>query len=242
MAETEGALTSLSDTIGGTLGVSGFSLGGLFSGLLMWLVIGLLVIGGGIGIFFWLRSKKNKKERKLREKTIIWWSSIGDKMIERGEDQAEEILVPGSSVRLFYVKKRDLWLPRFTEESNQGVYFVAITKSGEMVNFTVGSIDKDLKQAGLYYDHGDTRLQAENEREFIHRNYRQKAVKWWQAYLGVISTVVLLFAFAISMAILIYMLSGVVQDIGSLQAASAESTKEVVNLVKDLKATSGIIA
>ena len=68
---------------------------------------------------------------------------------------------------------------------------------------------------------------AENTREFIKRNYKDKAVKWWQAYQGVITTAAYILIMTFSLILIIYFLRGIVKDLGIVAdrvAAAAETT------------------
>ena len=195
----------------------------------------LVIIGAIIGFMWFLRTKKKKDAEVIN---IGWWKEVtGTERIEPGKmDQVEEIVIPGTTLRIFYCKKRDLWLPRFSKGVKSDLYYVLLTPSQQMVNFTLMSLTEDLKKAKLDYDHTDMIWAAENSREFIKRNYKDKSVKWWQAYQGVITTAIYLMVMTFSFVIIIYFMKGIVEDIGSV----ANTMKSAVEVACQNSATSGV--
>jgi len=200
--------------------------GGIF---LLFLLIG--VIGGG---FYYFR-QKNKEVKDLKK--IGWWEDTVAGLVPTRMDDAEEIIIPGTTLRVFYVKSRDLWLPRFTKGITDKLFYVCMTPNRQMVNFTLKSLSSSLKEAGLEYDHTDMLWAAENTREFIKRNYKDKSIKWWQAYQGVITTAIYILIITFSLGLLIYMLKGVVDKLGNLVDLLTIATKQACTNA----ATSGII-
>jgi len=206
----------------------------LFSNVLIIVIVAVLAFIIGAIAFFLL---KKKKELKIKKHTICWWEETPDSMIPIDQDEAVEVVHPGTRLRAFYIKKKDMWLPRFTRSVKQGLYYITITPQRELVNWIPTKLSQDMKKAGLKYDHTDMLWAAENLREFIKKNYRDKSVKWWQAYQQVITTVVFIVFLTICMAVIIYMLRGVTGDIGSIANQLAETLKQT----QACQANSGLI-
>lgn len=185
----------------------------------------LLLIVGGIVAGIWFVRSKDKKQKDT--KNVGWWVEVSgaERMEPTRMDKVEEIIIPGTTLRVFYCKKRDLWLPRFNKGITKDLFYVLITPTGKMVNFTLRSLGKDLREADLDHDNTDMMWAAENTREFIKRNYRDKSVKWWQAYQGVITTAVYILIMTFSMVIIIYFMRGIVEDIGQVANTMAEAVK-----------------
>lgn len=179
--------------------------------------IGLLMVALG-GLFFGMWYIKNKHKKDKNSSKVTWWVEVtGKKIMEPSRtDIVEEIILPGTVLRLFYCKKRDLWLPRFSRGINKDLFFVGLTPTQQMVNFTIKGLSEDLKNANLEYDHTDMIWAAENTREFVKRNYKDKSVKWWQLYQGVITTAAYIMVMTFSLVIIIYFMRGIVEDMGSL--------------------------
>lgn len=185
----------------------------------------LMAALGGLFFGMWYIKKKDKVSKNSSK--VTWWVEVtGKKTMEPSRtDDVEEIILPGTVLRLFYCKKRDLWLPRFSRGINKDLFFVGLTPTQQMVNFTIKGISEDLKSADLDYDHTDMIWAAENTREFVKRNYKDKSVKWWQLYQGVITTAAYILIMTFSLVIIIYFLRGIVEDMGLL-FGQIESTLE----------------
>lgn len=194
------------------------------------------VLGGIVMIFLHLKSKKGR-EKNLKK--IGWWEEVaGTERMEPGTmDDVEEIVLPGTMLRVFYCKDRDLWLPRFSKGVTKNLFYVLLTPTQQMVNFTLKSLSADLKEAKLDYDHTDMQWAAENMREWIKRNYRDKAVKWWQAYQGVITTAIYILVMTFSMVLIIYFLRGLVKDIGQ----TGEVVRRTLELAQQSSVSSGVL-
>ncbi len=177
----------------------------------------LLMVALG-GLFFGMWFIKNKHKKDASSMKVTWWVEVtGKKTMEPSRtDIVEEIILPGTVLRLFYCKKRDLWLPRFSRGINKDLFFVGLTPTQQMVNFTIKGISEDLKSANLDYDHTDMIWAAENTREFVKRNYKDKSVKWWQLYQGVLTTAAYILIMTFSLVIIIYFMRGIVEDMGLL--------------------------
>ena len=178
-----------------------------------WLLI-FIVIGVGVGIA-WKIKKRNKDIKMIKK--IGWWEQGNNTMQPAHMDDAEEIIIPGTSLRVFYVAKRDLWLPRFNRGITTSLFYVLLTENRQMLNFTIDVPDSKGK-SGLVFDHTDILWAAENTREFIKRNYKDKSVKWWQEYKEIIAVASLVVIMTISFVTIIWFLRGAIGDIGEVSA------------------------
>lgn len=195
-------------------------------------IFGLFVIVAGAMYFY----SKKKKSQNLK---IGWWEEVNGRLIPLNVDDCLEIIPPGTNLKVFYIKTKDLWLPRFTRGITKDLFYVAITPDREIVNFSLKSLSEDRKEAGLEYDHTDMRWAAENTKEFIKRNYRDKSTKWWQLYKDTIATVVFIVILTISMAIIIYMLTRFTGQLGTV-SGSLSSAVDKLNMCAP-QPTSGVI-
>lgn len=190
----------------------------LFVGiLLLCVVVGALIFG-----ILYVRSR-NKNTQDLKK--IGWWEETNQGLIPTRMDDAEEIIIPGTALRVFYVKTRDLWLPRFTRGITKDLFYVAMTPNRQMVNFSLKRLTETLEEANLQIDHTDMLWAAENTREFIKRNYKDKSIKWWQAYQGVITTAIYILILTFSFILILYMMKGLTDKIGALLSTANEAVK-----------------
>ena len=179
----------------------GINVGGLVDKLLTFGIIILTILIVSAMVFFFMKWKNKKKKP---QKKISWWEDLHGSLIPTITENAEEIIIPGTRLRVFYIKARDMWLPRFTRGVTKDIFFVAITPKRELVNFTLTSIGEDMEKAGLTYDHTDMIWASENIRDFIKRNYRDKSTPWWKAYQGVITTAIYIVLLTVSFVVILY--------------------------------------
>lgn len=207
----------------------------------LWFYVGLffivLIIGLIVGgLFVFMRRKKQTKELNK----IGWWEEVNGRLIPTRMDEVEEIVIPGTLLRIFYNRKKDLYIPRFAKAIDKGLYYVALTPTKQMVNFTLPGISEDLKRAKLDYDHTDMLWASENIREFVKRNYKDKAQKWWVAYQQVITTAIYILVLTFSFVIIIYFMRGIIQDISKVadnlaQAVANSKSSGIVPAIIGLK-------
>ncbi len=206
---------------------------GIFSNFVNLAALVVMLVIGAAVIYFGFRYRaKNKLGIK---KQIHWWEEVGGEMVKIRIDQATELSIPGTSLKLFYVKDKDLWLPRFTRGVSATEFYVALTPNKEIINFSLLGIGASLKEAGLDYDHTDMRWAAENLREFVKRNYRDKATPWWKEYAGVITTAIYILVMTFSFVIILFFLRDVIADIGKVAGT-------VGSYIDRLPTSSGVVS
>lgn len=177
------------------------------------LLIVLVLVAAGF-VYMILRWKKQKGSEATKE--IKWWEEVSGQLVPIRSDKAQEISIPGTNLKVFFVKDKNMWLPRFSRGITTNLYYVALTKNKELINFTLKSIDDELAKSNLSYDHTDMRWAAENLREFVKRNYKDKAVTWWKEYSQVIGVAIFVTFMTISLVTIIYFMRGIVEDIGAV--------------------------
>jgi len=227
---------AISDITGGFL-PSSFNSGAIVDKIYSFLGVFLLLVAlGGIVTAFVIIKKKGKN--KGNGFKIGWWYEVGGRMEPSTMDEVEEIIIPGTVLRIFHNKKKDLWIPRFTRGISKNLFYVLLTPTNQMVNFTIPSLSQDLKIAKLEYDHTDMLWAAENAREYIKRNYKDKAVKWWQLYQTTIATAVLLAMMTFCFILIIYFMRGLMADMGDIAKTLGSKALEACANAR----TSGVVA
>ena len=195
-------------------GLSNINIGSVADKILSYFMIFVLIVFLGIIVFFFMKWQKNRKDPAKMK--VGWWEEVQGNLIPTSMDDAKEIIIPGTRLRVLYLKAKDMWLPRFTRGITKDLFYVAITPKRELVNFTLKSISSDMAEAGLDYDHTDMIWASENLREFIKRNYRDKATPWWKAYQGVITTAIYIILLTFSFVIIIYFMREMITEMSSI--------------------------
>lgn len=196
------------------------------------LIIGLFIIVGGIFYYAYFLKKKKKKNNKK----IFWFEEIHGEMAPIGEDTACELIIPGTNINVFYIKAKDMYLPRPVKRMGKDAYWLAIRNNREIVNFTMKNLNKEMKEANLDYDHTDMRYALTNLKELIKRNYRDKSQPWWREYKDVIGLVVLIFVLTLSFIFIISKVGSLIDKAGVL----IEHADQLIQLA-ETKAGSGVI-
>lgn len=187
-------------------------------------VVAIAITVGGI-VFLIFRWRSNKKNANTLSE-IHWHEEINSRLVPVRIDYAEEVSIPGTSLKLFYIKDRDTWLFRFTRAVRPGVFYVAITKNKEIVNFELTTIEENMKKAGIEFDHTDMRWAAENMREFVKRNYKDKGVTWWREYKDIITLAIYILVLTISFAVIAWAMWHLLGKIGDLLSIANDTLKQ----------------
>lgn len=169
-----------------------------------------ILVAGIFFIAYYLR--KNKKIYSIQ---ISWFEEVNGEMIFIENDLACELTIPNTTVQVFYIKSKDMYLPRGTIRMGKNNYWYVRKNNREIVNFRLKNINK-TGEADLEHDHTDMRYASYNLKELVKRNYRDKATKWWKEYKDVISVVILIFVMTLSFIFLINYLGKVMEKLGIL--------------------------
>lgn len=216
------------DKIG--VGDLGFSFGKSMSliGQIGILLVLLIIVGFVFYLLLWRR-----KQKKTYKENIHWFERVpGNPLAPIEDNVACELTIPGSNIKVFYIKSKDLYLPRPTRNMGKNHYWYAIRDNKEISNFSLKDINEETGEAGLDYDQTSMKYADSYLRELIQRNYRDKAIPWWKEYKDVIATAILIFMLGVVFFFLFSRLEKVVGAIGKL-------VEHVDTLIKSAEAYKG---
>ncbi len=189
----------------------GAGAGNFMQAFIIFIIIAIFVIF--LTLYF-----ANKRQYKLK---INIFEEIGGKAIPVGEDVAKEIILPNTSIRAFFLKKRKLYLPRASIQTGKGHYWYFIRKDGEWINVGLENLNKNLDELGIHYDHTDMRMANASLKKLIEKNY--KKLNWLKEFAPYIAMGILIFILAISAFLVLNQANKTVAALGN----SAETNKEV---------------
>ena len=167
-------------------------------GFIIFIVLLFVLVAGIFFAILWFI-----KQKKLYNKKIHWFEEVSGIMTHIDDDVACELTIPNSNIQVFYIKKKDLYLPRPVKRMGKDAYWFCIRNNREIVNFTLKNMNREMEESNLDFDHTDQRYALTNLKALIQRNYRDKSTKWWMEYKEVIGLVVLIFALTLSFMFLI---------------------------------------
>lgn len=197
------------------------------------LLIVMFAIAGAI--FYWAYYRKKKK--KKYNKRIFWFEEVHGDMIPIGDDWACEMTIPGTNIPVFYIKSKDMYLPRPVKRMGKNAFWFAIRNNRELVNFTMKNINKEMEEANLDYDHTDMRYAHENLKDLIRRNYKQKSQPWWREYKDIISLVILIVVITFSFVFLFSKIGDLISQVGTL----IEHANTLIKAAESATSSSGVI-
>ena len=166
--------------------VSGGGIGNFISALIFFIVFAFLV--GGITYYISSRKKYNKK--------IHMFEEIAGQAVPVGIDTAKEIILPNTSIRAIYLRKKKVYLPRPSIQTGVGHYWYFIRKDGEWNNVGLQNLNKALDKLNLHYDHTDMRMSNASLKKLIEKNY--KKLNWLKEYAPYIAIGILILILGIS--------------------------------------------
>ena len=210
-----------------------FDISKVLGGIGQFLLLGGLFILVG-GIFYYVFYLKKKK--KNYNKKIFWFEEIHGYMAPIGEDNACELIIPKTNITVFYIKSKDMYLPRPVKRMGKDAYWFAIRNNREIVNFIMKNLNDEMKEANLDFDHTDMRYALTNLKDLIKRNYRDKSQPWWREFKDVIGLVVLIFVLTLSFIFIISKVGSLIDKVGAL----IEHADQLIQLAQT-KAGSGVI-
>lgn len=214
--------------------IGNFNLSGILSGMGQFIALIFLFALVG-GIFYYIYYRKNLK--KTYNKKIFWFEEVHGYMVPVGEDKACELIIPGTNINVFYIKEKDMYLPRPVKRMGKDAYWFAIRNNREIVNFTMLNINEEMKEANLDFDHTDMRYALTNLKDLIKRNYRDKSQPWWREYKEVISLVILIFVLTLSFIFIISKVGTLIDKVGIL----IDHADNLIKIAETKASSSGVI-
>jgi len=209
--------------------------GGILSGVgtFILLLFMFAIVGGLFYYVYYLKKKKKKFNKK-----IFWFEEINGAISPTGEDIACELIIPGTNITVFYIKAKDMYLPRPVKKTGKDSYWFMVRKNRELINFTMLNLNEEMTLANLDFDHTDQRYAQTNLKELIKRNYRDKSQPWWREYKDVIGLVVLIFVLTLSFIFIISRVGSLLDKVGVL----IDHADQLIQVAKTTSGSGVIVA
>lgn len=211
------------------------------AGLILLTII--LFIIAGVVTFFIIYNKSQKK--KFIHK-ILFVKEVRGQIYIVGEDYAQELTIPYTSIKVFYLKDRKTYSPKLIYDTGKNLYIVLIGKGGEWINTNLRygkdgiiEVNDELKPTRDYAN--------ENLKELIKRNWTDKNKDWWKEnahYIFLIVLGVIIIIGCVILFIQIKKASGMLNSasVNYLEASRtyAESNTDFKEFLKEYFRTSGV--
>ncbi len=190
-----------------------------------------------IGLYFYWKNDKDSYN-----KTIHIFETVNHQLIHIRDEMAREIVIPLTTVRVFFLKHSKIYLPRGTRQMGKDHFWYAIRRNREWVNFTLKDLDKEMKEVGLDYDHTDMTYANANLKKLIDNNYNKE--KWWVTFRNEIGLTILIVMLTFSFWFLFGKLGSIIGSLTPLIEAMKEVAillKEILGNMDNVCSTSGVI-
>jgi len=210
------ALTDEFGSLAGNIGIDTTGwLGGV--GNFIYLLITFFVVALLVGaiLYYFLNKKQYTKKIQIFEE-------INGKPAPAGMDYAKEITIPDSSIRIFQLKNRNLFLPRPTIQTGKDNYWFFIRKDHEWVNVGLDNLNDKLNDLNVHYDHTDMRYANSSLKELIKSNYGEK--NWLKEYAPYIAIGFLI----VFLGITFYLIADQLGTVASSLSATVDANNKVL--------------
>ncbi len=207
----------------GQLGVNIGSDGGFvsfsfFGDIVIFLI---LCIIAGVVTYWYLNKKSYNKE-------IVKFREINGVTRRVGVEKAKEIVLPGTSVRAFYLKNSKFYIPRPSIETGQNEFWYFIREDGEWVNVGLANLNTELKQLGLKYDHTDMRMANAALKRLVDKSYKKS--NWLKEYAPYIGFAIIIIMVSIGG----YMVMGESAKVVSATVPNVEALAEITETLNSI--------
>ncbi len=190
-------------------------------------LIVLAIVGGGIAYFI--------SNRKQYNKTIHIFEEVAGKAIPTTIDKAKEIILPGTSIRAYFLQKKKVFLPRPSIQTGIGHYWFFIRNDGEWINVGLENLNKKLTDLNIHFDHTDMRMANASLKKLIEKNY--KKLNWMKEYAPYIAIGILILILGI---VGFLVLNQAQKLVGGLASAVSSNTEVIEQMGKMLVSVDNI--
>jgi len=206
--------------------------GGFVKGILIFLLVGMII---AIATYFFSKNKSYNKHIHIFEE-------VNGIAIPSGTDKAREIQLPGTSMKVFLLKKRKYYLPRPSKQTGINHYWYFVRSDGEWINIGLKNLNEELTKLNISYDHTDMRIQNAALKKLVEKNYSKTS--WLKEYAPYIAIGILILLLGVVFFLIIDKTGKVLGILGSgmeVNAELVETSKDLLESVNNICSGSGVI-
>ena len=182
-------------------------LGAIGNGLALFFIITLIM--GGIGALIFMRISNKQYKHK-----IPLYKLVGNVPTRIGNYVARDFSISKAGDKLWFVRGLKKFIPPATLQSAPNEFWHWEREDGEWINFTMGDLDKDQKEAGVKYIVQDMRSQRIATNNILEQRLLNKG--FWDKYKDLIIHLGFYLITTIMLIIIFWMWSDIVTDVSFL--------------------------
>lgn len=181
----------------------GFDIGlGEMGSIILIIVLAVLIVGLAVsGIVLYLNNKKYKYKVPLYKK-------VGSVPIKIATYKARDFPIGNAGDKLWFVKKAKKYISPGMIQTAPNEYPHFEREDGEWINFGLGDIDQEFKEAGIKYLHQDMRANRIAISQLLEQRFNKNS--FWDKYGNMIVNVIFYLVIAIAMVVIFYQWSDIV--------------------------------
>jgi len=218
MADAVGSATNVIKGFVPKIGIFGSSA----IGYIAWVIIIVLIaIVFGIGIFFFIRSKKFDKK-------IIIFEDINGRFEPTKNDRATEVKLSTGGDTIFYLLKHKKYIPTPSLQTGRKIYWYFIRQDGEWINFGLEDLNESSRSIGAKFLDKEMRY----ARTQIQRGLKERYDKpgFWQQYGMIIFNI----TYMVLLGVMIWLLFDKWLDLASVTNKGVETAGIVMEKVDSI--------
>ena len=161
--------------IGAELGIGDIGLNIAGVGSFVTKLIIFILFAAVLGGIVWFMYNK-----KMYNKKIQIFEEINGQALPTRQFSAREVAIPNTSIKVYQIKENNMYLPSPTIQTGKDNYIFFIRDDHEWINVGISSLNKQLTELGLKYNHVDMRYANSSLKELIKSNYGES--DWLKKY------------------------------------------------------------
>ena len=167
--------------------------------------------------------------RRSYNKHIHIFEDINGQTVPVGMDKDREVVLPFTSVRAFYLRKKKLFLPRPSKQTGLNHYWFFVRDDGEWMNIIPSNINRKLKELNMKWDHTDMRMANASLKKLVEKNY--KRTNWLKEYAPYIAIGIMILMLGIVSFLVIREGAAIAGGLGTITDKIADLLETVSDLL-----------
>ena len=211
-------------SVGANIDLFGGNAGQYIMGFILFLFAFAII---GIIIYYFADKKKYCHKIQIFEE-------VNGQAVPTKQYRAKEVTIPNTSIRVFYLKEGKMFLPRPTIQTGKNNWLFFIRDDHEWVNIGISSLNKQLTEMGLKYNHVDMRYANASLKELIKTNYGEK--NFWKEYGAYVALGFLVIAICVGF----YLVAEQQAEVANQLATAIKTNSDLMKTLVEKAETSGI--
>jgi len=191
--------------------------------ILTWIfVVFIILIGVGIGLWFYIN-------KKLFNKKIVLFEDVSGKGLEPTfKDKAKLVKIGNQGEEVLYLKKKKVYRVAYGKKISKDTYWFVAGPDGYWYDFVLGDLDRESHEAGIKFTATNMRYAYTSIESKLKERYDDKT--WWDKY----GNWILSISFIAVIGVFAFLIIREYTSIMSASTKAMELSKEVTAEIRQL--------